>query len=69
MSVSIRTSGTKLELSSPVRLFDISPQSGFPLRHAFDVTRDGQRFLVTSPVESADTPITVVVNWAASIKK
>jgi serine/threonine protein kinase/Tol biopolymer transport system component len=69
MSVSIRTSGTKLELSSPVRLFDISPQSGFPLRNAYDVTRDGQRFLVTSPVESADTPITVVVNWAAGIKK
>jgi len=69
MSVSVRTLGTKLELSSPVRLFDISPQSGFPLRAPYDVTRDGQRFLVTTPVESADTPITVVVNWAAGIKK
>ena len=69
MSVSILASGTKLELSSPVGLFDISPQSGFPLRQGYDVTRDGQRFLVTSPVESPDTPITVVVNWAAGMKK
>jgi eukaryotic-like serine/threonine-protein kinase len=69
MSVSIRSSPTKLELSSPVPLFDLAPQSGFPLRQGYDVTRDGQRFLVTSPLESSDTPITVVVNWAAGIKK
>jgi Tol biopolymer transport system component len=69
MSVLIRTSPTKLDLSSPTPLFEIQPQSGFPVRQPYDVARDGQRFLVTIPAESADTPITVVVNWAAGVKK
>jgi hypothetical protein len=31
---------------------------------------DGQRFLVRTAVEQASTPpITVVVNWAAGVKK
>jgi len=35
-----------------------------------DVTADGQRFLVNARVEeSTDTPITVVLNWLAALKK
>jgi eukaryotic-like serine/threonine-protein kinase len=41
-------------------------------RSTFDVTSDGQRFLVntrvTEPQRSAPTPITVVVNWASERK-
>ncbi len=33
----------------------------------YDVTADGQRFLVIAPVEGKVTPLTIVLNWAASI--
>ena len=36
----------------------------------YDVTGDGQRFLIGGPVsEAAATPITVVINWTAGLKK
>jgi len=36
----------------------------------FDVTADGQRFLVIAPAgESKRSPITVVLNWTAALKK
>ena len=35
-----------------------------------EVTRDGQRFLLNVPVEeTAASSITVVLNWAAGLKK
>ena len=36
----------------------------------YDVTRDGQRFLINMPLEEdAPSPITVVLNWTTSLKK
>jgi WD40-like Beta Propeller Repeat len=32
-------------------------------------SRDGQRFLVNTALDAPDTPITVIVNWAAALKK
>jgi len=40
------------------------------LRYAYDVSPDGQRFLVNTVVEeAAASPITLVVNWPAALKK
>lgn len=37
---------------------------------ASDVTRDGQRFLLNlSTEEAASSPLTVVLNWTATLKK
>jgi hypothetical protein len=33
------------------------------------VTADGQRFLVLAPVDNAPSPMTVVLNWTAGLKK
>jgi hypothetical protein len=41
-------------------------------RGGWDVTADGKRFLATVPPpsqQSAPTPITVVLNWEAGLKK
>ena len=39
-------------------------------RAQYDVTRDGQRFLLNVPAEEAVPPsITVVMNWRAGVKK
>ncbi len=57
--------GAKFEASVPKPLFQMrSAPNGW-----FDVSKDG-RFLIPTPVEqSASVPITVVVNWAAGLKK
>lgn len=37
---------------------------------SYAVSRDGQRFLMNVPPEAGDlTPITVVINWTAVLKK
>ena len=49
-------------------LFELHPRIG--LGNAYDVSADGQRFLVNTLVEeSTSAPITLVVNWPALLKK
>ena len=62
----IEGAGDDLRPSAPVTLFPIL----FTSHSQWDVSRDGQRFLIASPVDrGADTPITVVVNWQAALNK
>ena len=65
MAVEIK-SGANFEAGAPKLLFDTHAHWGF-----YDVTADGQRFIVTMPVEQAQvrSPITVVLNWQAGLKK
>jgi hypothetical protein len=40
------------------------------IHYVYDVTADGQRFLVNIPVEQkASAPITLVLNWTADLKR
>jgi hypothetical protein len=34
----------------------------------YDVSKDGQRFLVNTQSKTAMTPMSVVLNWAAKLK-
>jgi eukaryotic-like serine/threonine-protein kinase len=63
MAVEIK-SGANFEAGAAKLLFD-TPKFGH------DVTADGQRFIVLTPVEQAQfrSPITVVLNWQAALKK
>lgn len=65
-AVTIRRLATGLEFSPPVPLFEIEQAAG--TRHAYDVAGDG-RFLVLESSDSGGTPITVVVDWAQTLKK
>jgi hypothetical protein len=38
-------------------------------RSMYDVTPDGQRFLINTLVETVPQPITLVVNWPALLKQ
>jgi hypothetical protein len=38
-------------------------------RYMYDVSADGQRFLVNTLVEQAVQPITLVVNWIGALRK
>jgi hypothetical protein len=38
-------------------------------RQQYDVTADGQRFLVRVDAEGSTPPINIVLNWTAGLKK
>jgi hypothetical protein len=77
-SVGVSSKGSTLQLESPEPLFRAFESGsilfGGPLRLGmgtmpFDISRDGQRFLIATSGNAEPTPITVVVNWDAELKK
>jgi Tol biopolymer transport system component len=62
------TTGAKFTVSEPHLLF---PTRALPHDvNMYDVTRDGRRFLVNTPLEwSTSSPITVVANWTEGFGK
>ena len=72
MSVEVKTEGDTFEMGTPQPLFEIrgAPLPGGLGGSAFDATADGQKFLIGMPVQEATfVPITVVLNWAADLKR
>ena len=58
--------------SFPRVLFATTPDPGpgNRLLNTYSVTADGQRFLFNSSIEElVSTPITVVINWTAELRK
>ncbi len=76
ISVKVNPAGTTFEYGDPVELFDsgyvnVGHTSNY---HPYAVSADGQRFLIPRPEvtggpDAAATPITVVLNWTAGLKK
>jgi Tol biopolymer transport system component len=59
------TGGTELKAGAPRELFPF-PEGAFN----WDVTADGNRFLINVPViKSSSEPLSVVTNWASGLKK
>jgi hypothetical protein len=69
MAASLVRRGTSLEVTEIRALFDLraSRQGRYP----YDVSADGQRFLVNRPDDSAPkpVPINVVLNWTGAMKR
>ncbi len=64
MAVDVKARATSFEPGVPKLLFEKSGTWNY------DVSRDGQRILIAVPVEkSSPEPITVVLNWAADLKR
>jgi Tol biopolymer transport system component len=70
-AVAIQTDTSSLEAGAPKALFQARIASANPIaRSSFDVTADGQRFIINNlPEEASSAPITVVVNWTSDLKK
>ena len=67
MAVEVETKSPAFAVHSTRPLFPMRPASPF---FSYDVSRDGQRFLVNTALESTNSSaITVVVNWTANLKK
>jgi Tol biopolymer transport system component len=69
-AVSVRAAGAGFEIGLPVKLFQRRMSHGAYERNSWTMTRDGQRFLLIVPLETAGSRnIQVVQNWADGLKK
>ena len=72
MAVSVRA-GATFEAGTPAplfqtRIFGVGPAVNYS--HQYDVTADGQRFLLNVDLSEATAgPITVVLNWLAGLRR
>jgi len=65
MAVSIDLSGDPPRIGEPQKLFDLKFR-GWDTRYHYAAFPDGQRFIVSSPIEGSQAmPITVVLNWTS----
>ena len=67
LSAAVSGRGSAFEVRSVTPLFSFVAAGQ---RFNYDVTRDGQRFLVNTGLEaSQSSPLTVVINWLEALKK
>ena len=63
-------SGESLEVDESASLFEFRAGTLLVTFTPYAVTADGQRFLINAVVDKEPSaPLTVVVNWAADLKK
>jgi serine/threonine protein kinase len=64
MAVPVKT-GANFDAGSPVELFQADPREMVATSEEFsyDVSKDGQKFLINTQVKTAQTPMSVVLNW------
>jgi Tol biopolymer transport system component len=67
MAAEVDGTGSEFHVGSVKPLFRTHAVSN--PAYAYDVTPDGQRFLINSLEAEESTPITLVVNWNAALKK
>jgi Tol biopolymer transport system component len=66
------TLGANFDAGTPVALFQSTPRQPVLVFDFFvyDVSRDGQRFLINTQVKQAESaPMSVVLNWTAKLEK
>jgi len=70
MSVETKATASGFEAGPPKVLFEapVTKPLLYPIA-PFDVSADGQRFLIVCPVGGSSPPLTVVVNWTEELKK
>ena len=71
MVSSVKTTGSELEFGAPKALFKTKmlPVGG-STAHEFDVSPDGQRFLIGTLIgDTKAPPPTVILDWTAALKK
>ncbi len=71
MAVPVTTDGDTFSAGLPRALFDVDlPEPSPPYPTDYAVSADGQRFLLNTVVDQPNAPpLTVVLNWAAALKK
>jgi Tol biopolymer transport system component len=73
VAAEVNGTGAAFQVGAARRLFEVRRRTqsyrGFGLSSAYDVTPDGQRFLVNVVDQAAlPPPVTVITNWAATLR-
>ena len=68
-AVDVNGAGTRFEYGAPHVLFQMRSDIAANVRSSYVASHDGQRFLVNTVLDSESSPISVVVNWLAEIRK
>jgi serine/threonine protein kinase len=66
-TASVNTKSSEFELGAPQTMFQFSYLT--PVGTPYDVSPDGQRVILSTFPEIVPTPLVLVTNWAAEIKK
>jgi hypothetical protein len=73
MAVPVRrtSGGEAIDFGAPTPLFRTRVGGAVPLtyRPHYMVSSDGRRFLVSTVTEETGSPITIMLNWAAGLRK
>jgi hypothetical protein len=71
MAVEVKSAAPGLQVGIPKVLFEARLATAILGRNPYEVSADGQHFLMIVPVEetTTGTPMTVVVNWQAALKQ
>jgi hypothetical protein len=68
MSAEVHTVGGELQFGAPRMLSPVQVKTS-PFGWPYDVSPDGNRFLMTVATTTAEPSITVLVNWPAILAK
>ncbi|HET6199252.1 MAG: protein kinase [Candidatus Acidiferrales bacterium] len=69
MSVQVKENGSSFVVGAVKPLFQTKPYFGLFTANLFDVTADGQRFIIPYDSGQANRTISLVLNWPALLKK
>jgi hypothetical protein len=71
MAVEIKATATAFDQGAPQALFDLRVETppGNTVFSGYVPAPDGKRFLVAPRAGAEAPPLTVIVNWLASVKK
>jgi hypothetical protein len=61
--------GSNFDTGTPAALFQANPREMFATSELFsyDVSSDGQKFLINTQLKTAMTPLSVVLNWSSKL--
>ena len=69
MAVSVIPGGTLFQAGPPAALFSMKTSAARSSTWHYDVTGDGERFLLLESVEEISKPMTLVINWLAATRR
>jgi hypothetical protein len=65
------TAGANFDARTPTALFQAYSReaaSATSEQFLYDVSKDGQHFLINTQIKSATAPMSVVLNWASKLR-
>jgi eukaryotic-like serine/threonine-protein kinase len=65
-AASVTAGGTSFQTGPPTTLFSTKVPTTPSASLHYDVTRDGERFILLESVEEITKPMTLVINWLAA---